>query len=70
MLNAAKQTNEIFVVDDDSAVRDALSKALRSEGYVVESFADAASLLKVVRLRAPAVILLDVMLPTRRAWTS
>ncbi len=63
MLNAARQTNEIFVVDDDAAVRDALTMALRSEGYVVESFADAASVLNIVRLRAPAAILLDVMLP-------
>jgi len=63
MLNAVKQTNEIFVVDDDAAVRDALAMALRSEGFMVESFADAASVLSIVRLRAPAAILLDVMLP-------
>ena len=63
MLNAAKQTNEIFVVDDDAAVRDALTMALRSEGFTVESFSDATSVLNVVRLRAPAAILLDVMLP-------
>ena len=63
MLNSVKQTNEIFVVDDDAAVRDALTMALRSEGYTVESFSDAASVLGIVRLRAPAVILLDVMLP-------
>ncbi|MCA3563135.1 MAG: response regulator transcription factor [Methylocystis sp.] len=63
MLNALKQTNEIFVVDDDSAVRDALSMALRSEGFMVESFASAAALLSVVRMRSPAAIVLDVMLP-------
>jgi two-component system, LuxR family, response regulator FixJ len=63
MLNALKQTNEIFVVDDDPAVRDALSMALRAEGYSVESFANAAAVLNVVRLRSPAAIVLDVMLP-------
>jgi two-component system, LuxR family, response regulator FixJ len=63
MLNALKQTNEIFVVDDDPAVRDALSMALRSEGFVVENFASATALLNVVRHRAPAVIVLDVKLP-------
>ena len=44
MLNSLKQTNEIFVVDDDHAVRDALTMALRGEGYVVESFGKASSL--------------------------
>jgi two-component system, LuxR family, response regulator FixJ len=63
MLNAAKSTNEVFVVDDDTAVRDALSMALRAEGYHVEAFQDAKALLDVVRLRAPAAIVLDVMLP-------
>jgi two-component system, LuxR family, response regulator FixJ len=63
MLNALKQTNEIFVVDDDPAVRDALTMALRSEGYAVEAFGDAKSLMNVVSLRSPAAIVLDVMLP-------
>jgi two-component system, LuxR family, response regulator FixJ len=63
MLNSLKQTNEIFVVDDDPAVRDALTMALRGEGYTVESFANAASVLKVVQMRAPAAIVLDVRLP-------
>ncbi len=63
MLNAVRQTNEVFVVDDDPAVRDALSIALRSEGYNVEVFADARALLDVIRLRSPAAIVLDVMLP-------
>jgi two-component system, LuxR family, response regulator FixJ len=63
MLNNVKQTNEIFVVDDDTAVRDALSLALRTEGYNVEAFPDAGTLLNVVRMRSPAAIVLDVMLP-------
>ncbi|MGL4242484.1 MAG: response regulator transcription factor [Beijerinckiaceae bacterium] len=63
MLNAARTTNEVFVVDDDPAVRDALSMALRAEGYQVEAFQDARALLDIVRLRAPAAIVLDVMLP-------
>jgi two-component system, LuxR family, response regulator FixJ len=63
MLNSLQRTKEIFVVDDDTAVRDAVTTALRMEGYVVEGFADSASLLDVVRMRAPAAIILDVMLP-------
>jgi two-component system, LuxR family, response regulator FixJ len=63
MLNSLQRTKEIFVVDDDPAVRDAVTTALRMEGYVVESFADSAALLEVIRMRAPAAIVLDVMLP-------
>jgi FixJ family two-component response regulator len=63
MLNSAKVTNEVFVVDDDAAVRDALCVALRCEGYHVEAFSDARALMDVVRMRAPAAIVLDVMLP-------
>jgi two-component system, LuxR family, response regulator FixJ len=63
MLDAMKQTNEVFVVDDDPAVRDALTIALRAEGYRVEAFGDANALLGVVRMRSPAAIVLDVMLP-------
>ncbi len=63
MLKSAVQTNEVFVVDDDPSVCDALTTALRSEGFAVESFLDARSFLKVVRLRAPAAVVLDVMLP-------
>ncbi|MGL4636013.1 MAG: response regulator transcription factor [Beijerinckiaceae bacterium] len=63
MLSNLKETREIFVVDDDPAIRDALSIALRAEGYVVQSFSDATALFEVVRMRAPGVIVLDVMLP-------
>jgi two-component system, LuxR family, response regulator FixJ len=63
MLNSVKQTNEIFVVDDDPAVRDALTMALRAEGYTVEAFSAAKALLDVIRLRSPAAIVLDIMLP-------
>jgi two-component system, LuxR family, response regulator FixJ len=63
MLNSLKQSNEIFVIDDDVSVRDALSMALRAEGYNVESFGKASSFLDVVRMRSPAAIVLDVMLP-------
>ncbi|MGJ4927557.1 response regulator transcription factor [Bradyrhizobium sp. HKCCYLS2038] len=62
----AEQTNsrgEIFVVDDDPAVRDTLSMVLSSGGYEVICFADGAALLAVARSRTPACILLDVHIP-------
>jgi FixJ family two-component response regulator len=54
---------EIFIVDDDPAVRDALSMAFGLAGYRVRTFADGKSFLVAARAGAPACILLDVHLP-------
>ena len=54
---------EIFVVDDDPAVRETLSLVLSAGGYHVICFADGAALLAVARSRTPACILLDVHIP-------
>jgi len=56
---------EIHVVDDDGAVRDALSAALAIEGFEVRGFADAQSFLAAARLRPAAAVLLDVHMPGR-----
>jgi FixJ family two-component response regulator len=54
---------EIFVVDDDPAVRETLSVVLSTGGYKVICFADGAALLAVARTRTPSCILLDVHIP-------
>jgi FixJ family two-component response regulator len=54
---------EIFVVDDDPAIRETLSMVLSAGGYQVICFADGAALLAVARTRTPAGILLDVHIP-------
>jgi FixJ family two-component response regulator len=54
---------EIFVVDDDPAVRETLSMVLSAGGYQVICFADGAALLAVARSRTPSCILLDVNIP-------
>src|SRR3984885_10745141 len=54
---------EIFVVDDDPAVRETLSMVLSVGGYQVICFADGAALLAVARNRTPACVLLDVHIP-------
>jgi FixJ family two-component response regulator len=54
---------EIFVVDDDPAVRETLSVVLSAGGYEVICFADGAALLAVARSRTPSCILLDVHIP-------
>jgi two-component system, LuxR family, response regulator FixJ len=50
---------EVYVVDDDSATREALSRALRDAGYEVIHFADSAALLTETRVRTPVCIFLD-----------
>jgi FixJ family two-component response regulator len=54
---------EIFVVDDDPAVRETLSLVLSAGGYEVICFADGAALLAIARSKTPACILLDVHIP-------
>src|SRR3979411_2237770 len=54
---------EIFVVDDDPAIREILSMVLSGGGYEVICFADGAALLAVARTRTPSCILLDVHIP-------
>jgi FixJ family two-component response regulator len=63
MAEQAATRSEIFVVDDDPAVRDTLSMVLSAGGYEVICFADGAALLAVARTRTPACILLDVHIP-------
>src|SRR3954447_22264846 len=54
---------EIFVLDDDPAVRETLSLVLSAGGYEVRGFADGGELLALARTRPPACILLDVHIP-------
>lgn len=54
---------EIFVVDDDPAVRETLSVVLSAGGYHAVCFVDGAALLAVTRTRTPSCILLDVNIP-------
>jgi FixJ family two-component response regulator len=56
---------EIFVVDDDPAVRETLSIVLSAAGYEVICFADGPALLAVARSRSPVCIFLDVHIPGR-----
>jgi two-component system response regulator MprA len=48
----------VAIVDDDSAIRSALGRALRMENYDVELFEDGTTALKSIQLRAPDAIVL------------
>ena len=55
----------IFIVDDDPAVRSALSELMESVGYRVEDHADVNSFLDSYTARRPGCLLLDVRMPGR-----
>ncbi len=66
MMSPADDKNtEIFVVDDDGAVRDALRMVFELEGFSVRAFADGASFLAGLRTRTPDCVILDVHMPGR-----
>jgi two-component system response regulator MprA len=53
----------ILVVDDEAAVRDALSRTLRFEGYQVGLAGDGEAALRLVHGEEPDAVVLDVMMP-------
>jgi len=57
--------SDLFIVDDDPSMRDALSVVFTLAGYRVKTFAGAASFLAAAREHAPAAVLLDLHLPDR-----
>jgi two-component system response regulator MprA len=53
----------ILVVDDDPGVRSSLERALRLEGYEVETAADGSSALRSLAVAPPDAVILDLGLP-------
>jgi FixJ family two-component response regulator len=61
----ATSRGAIFVVDDDTVTREALSGALATAGYEIICFADGAALLSQLRCHVPVCIFLEVQKPGR-----
>lgn len=55
--------NEIFIVDDDHDVREALGAVFRKAGYRPSLFTDGASFIRLTRGQTPACVLLDLCMP-------
>lgn len=55
--------HEVFLVDDDAAVRTSLTRLLKSAGLSVQTFESAEALLQEADLDAGSCLLLDVRLP-------
>lgn len=56
-------TERVLVVDDDEALRRALARALRLEGYDVELAVDGADAVERLGAVHPDVVVLDVLMP-------
>ena len=54
---------QIYLVDDDDAVRRSAGFMLKTSGFAVEPFASGVEFLKGVEALAPGCILLDVRMP-------
>ena len=53
----------VYLIDDDSAMRDSLSEALKARGYQVLSFSAAPEFLALSAFATPAVIVTDMRMP-------
>jgi len=58
-----EQDPVVYIVDDDSGVRDALDSLIRSVGFGVQTFASAHDFLRSKLSDAPGCLVLDVRLP-------
>ena len=63
MLQPSPPDEPVFIVDDDPAVRDALTLLLRIEGFSARSFEDGPSFLQAIATVTPACVILDLHLP-------
>ncbi|MGZ5353698.1 MAG: response regulator transcription factor [Actinomycetota bacterium] len=54
---------KILVVDDEPAVRDALERALRANGYTVSTAVDGRDGLERAAIETPDLIVLDILMP-------
>ena len=56
-------TSHILVVDDDQAIREALERGLRLEGFNVRSVSDGELAIKAVEENVPSLLVLDISMP-------
>lgn len=59
----SETSTKVLVVDDDRAARDSLRRALHVHGYDVDVASDGMEAIRMVGVRIPDVIVLDVMMP-------
>ena len=65
MAEVAASNGEIFIVDDDPAIRQMLTIVFSQAGYHATCFAEGAALLASAHMVVPACIILDINIPGR-----
>jgi len=60
--------DEVLVVDDDEALRAVAAEALQSDGFAVQTAADAVEALERMQEHRPSLVLLDLMMPGLTGW--
>ena len=60
-MNGSRPT--VYVIDDDAAIRKALTRLLTAEGYDVKTFTSARDFLDLHYPGSPACLILDVRMP-------
>jgi FixJ family two-component response regulator len=63
MMSSPEGERTVYVVDDDDAVRDALSMLFRTAGLRVEAFPSAVAFLECKKLEPAACLVLDIRMP-------
>lgn len=59
----------VLIIEDEPAIRDALSQILEDEGYSVASVANGQEAIAYLRTHTqPCLILLDLMMPVMNGW--
>ena len=58
----------IYIVEDDSNIREIETIALKNSGYQVQAFETAKEFYRKVEDRVPDLVLLDVMLPDESGY--
>lgn len=59
----------VLVVDDNDVLCELLREFLTEEGYAVATARHGAVALELVKLHQPAVIILDLLMPTMDGWS-
>jgi len=59
----SESVSQIYIVDDDVSVREAVGSLIRSAGLSVRTFSSAQAMLASLRMERPSCLLLDIQLP-------
>src|SRR5947209_7901170 len=58
----------VFVVDDDTGIREVIASVLEDEGFTVSTASDGEEALDQIAVEQPALVLLDLQMPGMNGW--